>query len=76
MPLLKGSVVGRLSVIVRPDGKPVGIGAPFVLEESEPAPEALVIETGPVEYPSSSAVVPAPLPPRSTRPAPGAGRSR
>lgn len=35
-----------------------------------------VIETGPAEYPSSSAIVPAPLPPRSTRPAPGAGRSR
>lgn len=46
------------------------IGAPFVLDESDPPPEVLIIETGPAEYPSSSAVVPAPLPPRSTRPAP------
>lgn len=35
-----------------------------------------IVETGPAAYPSSSVVVPEPLPPRSTRPAPGARRSR
>lgn len=54
-----------------------GCVAPFtLLEETEPVGEATAADPTEAVYPSSSAVVPVPLPPRSMRPGPGQGRSR
>lgn len=52
----------------------VGCGPAFTAEEEPEDDEVIILETGPAVYPSSSVVAPPPLPPRSSRPAPGRSR--
>lgn len=49
----------------------VGCGPAFTAaDETDGDEEVLILQTGVAVYPSPSVVVPKPLPPRSTRPAP------